>query len=176
MSGGILSQPASRNASPDPDDWGVVSRVIGGPVIVIIFGTVDQGNPNTLANGWPVKITDGLNVLGTFANPIRIDPTGTTVQPTQEVRSTAAAPSSIPQSAVSVVLLAANAVRKGMTIENNSTANLFVQFGPVSAIPVGYAVKMIPGAYFEMPFNYVGVISGIWDSAGAGTAEVTEET
>ena len=175
MAGGILSQPASRNVSPDPDDWGVVSRVIGGPVIVLIFGTVDQGLPNTLANGWPVKITDGLNVLGTFANPLRIDPTGTTVQPTKEVRSTVAVPSSVPQSAVSVVLLAANAARLGMTIENNSTANLFVQFGPVAAIP-GFAVKMIPGSYFEMPFGYVGVLSGIWDAAGGGTAEVTEET
>jgi hypothetical protein len=48
-----------------------------------VSGTVTayQGTPNSLANGWPVKVTDGTNILGTGANPIRIDPTGTTTQP-----------------------------------------------------------------------------------------------
>lgn len=31
---------------------------------------VNQGSPNTLGNAWPVKITDGLNVLGTTLNPL----------------------------------------------------------------------------------------------------------
>lgn len=44
---------------------------------VIEIGTVDQGTPNTLSNGWSVKITDGTNVLGTAINPINT--TGTTV-------------------------------------------------------------------------------------------------
>jgi hypothetical protein len=43
--------------------------------------TVAQGSPNSLANGWPVEVTDGTNILGTAAHPIRIDPTGTTIQP-----------------------------------------------------------------------------------------------
>lgn len=43
--------------------------------------SADQGIPNTAANGWPVKITDGTNILGTPANPVRFDPTGTTTQP-----------------------------------------------------------------------------------------------
>lgn len=43
--------------------------------------TVNQGNPNTLANAWPVELSDGTNLLGTPANPVRVDPTGTTNQP-----------------------------------------------------------------------------------------------
>lgn len=43
--------------------------------------TANQGTPNTLANGWPVEITDGTNILGTPTHPIRTDPTGTTTQP-----------------------------------------------------------------------------------------------
>jgi hypothetical protein len=43
--------------------------------------TANQGTPNTLANGWPVEVTDGTNLLGTSTHPIRIDPTGTTTQP-----------------------------------------------------------------------------------------------
>lgn len=54
----------------------------------ITIGQVDQGAPNTLANAWPVSITDGLNVLGTLANPIHVisdstsSGTVTVVQPT----------------------------------------------------------------------------------------------
>ena len=54
-------------------------ELAAGPPIDI--GKVDQGTPNTNANAWPVKVTDGTSVLGTGANPIRIDPTGTTIQP-----------------------------------------------------------------------------------------------
>src|SRR3972149_11143483 len=45
----------------------------------------DQGVPNPLVNAWPVKITDGVIVLGTAANPVRVDPTGTTTQPVSAV-------------------------------------------------------------------------------------------
>lgn len=47
----------------------------------IEIGKVDQGTPNTLANAWPVEMTDGTNILGTSTHPVRIDPTGTTTQP-----------------------------------------------------------------------------------------------
>jgi hypothetical protein len=43
--------------------------------------TANQGTPNTLANGWPVELSDGTNLLGVSAHPVRIDPTGTTIQP-----------------------------------------------------------------------------------------------
>lgn len=46
----------------------------------ISVGDLDQGAPNTNPNGWPVKVTDGTNVLGTAAHPIRVDPTGITPQ------------------------------------------------------------------------------------------------
>jgi hypothetical protein len=43
--------------------------------------SVTQGDPNTIGNSWPVKVTDGTSVLGTPANPLRVDTTGTTTQP-----------------------------------------------------------------------------------------------
>jgi hypothetical protein len=61
---------------------GTVAVTDGGGSITV-DGTVvaDQGAAGTLANGWPVKVTDGTNILGTSGNPIRTDPTGTTAQP-----------------------------------------------------------------------------------------------
>lgn len=43
--------------------------------------TSNQGAPAAIANAWPVEVTDGTNVLGTSAHPLRTDPTGTTTQP-----------------------------------------------------------------------------------------------
>jgi len=53
------------------------------PVSATFSGSIssNQGTPNTIANSWPVEVTDGTNVLGTPTHPLRIDPTGTTTQP-----------------------------------------------------------------------------------------------
>lgn len=53
------------------------------PATQPVSGTVtaNQGTPNTIANSWPVEMTDGTNILGTAAHPVRTDPTGATTQP-----------------------------------------------------------------------------------------------
>lgn len=43
--------------------------------------TTNQGNPNTLAEAWPVEITDGTNVLGTSAHPLEVAGTVTATNP-----------------------------------------------------------------------------------------------
>ena len=43
--------------------------------------TTNQGNPNTLAEAWPVEITDGTNVLGTSAHPMEVAGTVTAANP-----------------------------------------------------------------------------------------------
>ena len=69
-SGTILATITSSAGSPAGGGSG------GGGTV-----TANQGTPNTVGNAWPVEVTDGTNVLGTPTNPIRVDPTGTTVQP-----------------------------------------------------------------------------------------------
>jgi hypothetical protein len=56
----------------------VVSGGGGGTV------TANQGTAAALVGAWPVEITDGTNILGTSSHPVRIDPTGTTIQPTKD--------------------------------------------------------------------------------------------
>lgn len=82
--------------------------------------------------------------------------------------------SNVSGSASSTTLLASNAARKGATIFNDSTAILYVKFGATASVS-SFGVKMIAGAYFEMPFSYTGIIDGIWASA-TGAARVTEFT
>lgn len=85
-----------------------------------------------------------------------------------------ATPTSVTASTTNVVLLAANSVRKGTTIWNNSTANLYVELG-ATASTSAFTARVGAGGYYEIPFTYTGVISGIWDAAN-GSALVRELT
>ncbi|MCC5641346.1 hypothetical protein LC593_37250 [Nostoc sp. CHAB 5844] len=82
--------------------------------------------------------------------------------------------STVNAATASGTLIAANSNRKGVTIWNHSTANLYIDFDSAASTS-DYAVKVSAGGYFEMPFSYTGVISGIWDAAN-GNALVRELT
>lgn len=87
--------------------------------------------------------------------------------------------SNVASSASSVTLLAANAARKGATIVNDSSAILFVKFGS-TASATSFTVEMAArsataSSYYEVPFGYSGIITGIWASA-TGSARMTEIT
>ena len=85
-----------------------------------------------------------------------------------------ATPTSVAASITSVSLLAANSARKGTTIWNNSTANLYVELG-ATASNSAFTARVGAGGYYEVPFTYTGAISGIWDAAN-GSALVREFT
>lgn len=83
---------------------------------------------------------------------------------------------SVAASVAPVPLLAANAARAGFSIRNNSTtATLFVLANTTPAVVSSsfHTVALIPGAYYEDPYNYVGDVTGIW-SAVDGNALITE--
>jgi hypothetical protein len=82
--------------------------------------------------------------------------------------------STVAAATTSGTVLAANSSRKGATIWNNSTANLYIDFDSAASAS-DFAVKISAGGYYEMPFSYTGIISGIWDAAN-GNALVRELT
>lgn len=88
--------------------------------------------------------------------------------------ATTSTPSAVNASTTSVTILALNSNRKGATIWNNSTADLYIDFDSAASTS-DFAVKLSAGGYFELPFDYTGVISGIW-SAANGAALVRELT
>lgn len=89
--------------------------------------------------------------------------------------STASTVTVVARSAVSVTLLASNSTRRGSIIFNDSTANLFVKLGAVAST-ASFTTRLGSQDTYEVPFNYVGIIDGIWASAGAGDAKITELT
>lgn len=91
-----------------------------------------------------------------------------------ESTSSTSTPTSVNSSTSSVTILEANVARKGGTIWNRSTADLYIDFDS-AASTTDFLARLSAGGYYEIPFNYTGVISGIW-SAANGSALVRELT
>jgi hypothetical protein len=84
-------------------------------------------------------------------------------------------PTSVASSASDVVILAAsvNNQRKGFTVYNDSTAILYLLLANAVSSATNYTVQMAAGSYYESPYQYNGIVKGIWASAN-GNARVTE--
>lgn len=100
-----------------------------------------------------------------FSMPLYPDPSGAMISSSTTATTVAAATSN-------TVILAANANRKGGTIWNNSSGTLSLEFG-ATAVAATAAVKLAANAMYEIPFDYVGVIAGIWSNTN-GNAQVRE--
>jgi hypothetical protein len=93
----------------------------------------------------------------------------------QLAKASASARTSVAGATSNTQLLAANTVRKGATIFNDSTADLYLALGTTAASTSNFTIKLPAGGYYEAPFSYSGEIRGIWSSA-TGNARVTELT
>jgi hypothetical protein len=62
--------------------------------------------------------------------------------------------------------------RLGCTIFNSGPGNLHITLGTATTSTSVFTARLSAGDYYEVPFNYTGLIGGIF--ATAGTAEVTE--
>lgn len=78
-------------------------------------------------------------------------------------------------SASSVTVLAANVARLGASIWNDSSASLYLDLTGGTASATSATVQVPAAGYYEVPFGYTGLITGIWGSA-TGAARVTEWT
>lgn len=111
-------------------------------------------------------------------NTLRVGADGSITAHISPPTSTIAAQTQVAQNAASVTLLNPNPdTRKLFTIQNAlaSTDSLFVSLGATPAtVAAVFSVILAPGESFTPPMNYVGAVYGIWGSAGAGYAQVTE--
>lgn len=106
---------------------------------------------------------DGVEIKNDIGNPI---PTSV---PTRTPTTT-----SVPGSASSVTILAANANRRGISIANDSTAVLRLSFSSPATSSNAFIV-MQPKSFLLLDQQLIvtNAIYGIWESAN-GTAQVTE--
>lgn len=90
------------------------------------------------------------------------------------MRSNRATVTKVDSSATNVTLLAANHARLGASFYNNSTAILYLKCG-ATASTTGFTVQMATETYYELPYGYTGLVSGIWASVD-GNCMITEFT
>lgn len=86
--------------------------------------------------------------------------------------ATHAATTAVALSLTSVLLLAANLLRRGGSIYNNSTGKLYIRQDGAASLALFKAI-ILPGDYFELQAGVATSVYGIWDS-GTGNAMVEE--
>jgi hypothetical protein len=83
------------------------------------------------------------------------------------------ATTSVASAITATALLAASASRLGITIYNESTANLFVLLGAGTVSATTYTIRIAPNGYYEVPPDFAALkVDGIW-SAANGFARIT---
>ena len=90
--------------------------------------------------------------------------------------STQSTLTAIPGAIAPVVLLAANPNRLGFSIRNTSMTDVLYVKASASGAAVSavyHTVAICPGGYYEDPYRYVGIVTGVW-SAATGEALVDE--
>jgi hypothetical protein len=92
----------------------------------------------------------------------------------QAVTSTTATSEPVASAIASTVLLEANVNRKGATFYSASSARLSINLG-ATASAADCIIELDLGDYWELPFGYTGVVSGVW-SAVSGSVLVSELT
>ena len=161
--------PTGTTAQPITDNGGSLTIDSAQLPASLVGGRLDQNVGTWLGSSAPtVGQKNSVNSL-----PVVLASDQSALSITSPTSGTATL-SNVSSSATNVTLLSANASRKGATIQNDSTQVLFVKFG-TTASATSYTVRMVPNAYYEVPFGYTGRIDGIWVSAN-GDARMTEMT
>lgn len=140
------------------------------PGTVQVLGSVQTvGTSQALGTFQPlagsVHLASGtVQILGS------VQAVGTTQ--TKEVRAPGAVTSSVAATVGNIILLAANPARLGFSVYLDGGSALYLKLGS-NAGTLDYTLQIAPSGYYEVPFNYTGTVTGIWQFTG-GTARITE--
>jgi len=64
--------------------------------------------------------------------------------------------------------------RRGLFIQNNSQGILFIKLG-VGVLSTSFTVRINRQGFYEAQWpNFTGIVTGVWSTAGAGDAQITE--
>lgn len=81
---------------------------------------------------------------------------------------------SVAFSATNVTILSSNTAREMAMLYNDVDRAAYVKLG-ATATTSSFTVKLLPGAYYELPLPcYTGIIDALWDAGGTGSMRITE--
>lgn len=138
-----------------------------------ILSSINTKTPNL---GQAVSANSTPVVIASDQTGVPVTQSGTwsvLAAPIQPATSTV---TSVPDSATSVQLLAANSSRKGYFIWNDSAATMYLKLG-TTASTTSYTMQLTQQQSFVgISPVYTGRVDAIWGSAPGGAARVTELT
>lgn len=150
-----------------------VGRYQAGVVVTVAGGKYSPKNDGSDGFVTFSTLTDLTGAaIGTAGNPLVTSGSASAPIPA----STTGTITSVASSATNVLLLAANAGRKGAAFYNESSAVLLLALSASASSATAYTVQIPGGAYYELPYEgaiYTGAINGIWASAN-GNVRITE--
>ena len=156
------TQPISASALPLPVGAATSALQTSGNAMLT---SIDAGIPaglgqTTSANSMPVVISSDQSAVPTTLTKVGL---------------TASAPAGPTVGTTSAALVAANATRKGLIIQNNSTNLIFLAFGTTAAVNVG--IGLFPGGTYEMDeYNFTTAAVNAIATGASSQAEVQEFT
>lgn len=89
-----------------------------------------------------------------------------------ETAAESAVVTSVPAAVATTTLSLSDPTRRGLAIYNNSSSEMFIKLG-AGATSTSFTFRAGTNSYFEVPFNYTGLVTGFWTTAN-GAALVTE--
>lgn len=132
-----------------------------------------------------MAITFPLATGGYAAPVVLVDPvTGNAVtpgggaggNPSADGAVNTGASSAVASQATAITILAANTARYGATVYNDDANALYLLLGAGTVTTSVYTVLIPSGGYYEVPYGFTGILTGLWAADGAGSARVTEFT
>lgn len=144
---------------------------VGGSVLTFQAGT----NIASLVSTVPSSVIVGASIFGLA--PVNVTNTNVNVGGSVVTFPTLSSTSSVYavlSSLSTVSVLNANTARKGATIYNAAGTIVYLQLGTAATTSI-YTVALDNLDYYEVPFNWTGVVAGI-TASNAGIINVTELT
>lgn len=83
---------------------------------------------------------------------------------------------SVPSATSATTILAANTARYGATVFNDDANVLYLLLGTGTVSATVYSVQIPSLGYYEVPYGFTGILTGLWAGDGSGSARVTEIT
>ena len=142
---------------------------VAGGIFVTSVSAVKDGDGNIFGIDRNFPISGSIDSVGAISSGT-INVSSGTVTP--KVSTTGGTGSTDFTSTSYGTIATASTGRLGCTIFNSGPGNLHVLLGTGTASTSNFTTRLSAGDYYEVPFNYTGLIGGIF--ATAGTAEVTE--
>lgn len=130
------------------------------------LGAIPGADPNATANAAALQAIKDSNAAVQTSNAAVQTSNAAVLAKLPALAGTATVTAQTLAAATAVTVLAANTARLGAIVQNDTGQTVLLRFG-ATATATAYSVKVLNGAYYELPFRYTGLISAYAAAASA---------